>query len=32
VLDSFRHELEDLGQGFGVTDPVSGKVVLELGR
>jgi hypothetical protein len=32
VLDSFRHELEDLGQGLGVTDPVSGKVVLELGR
>jgi hypothetical protein len=32
LLDKFRHELEDRGQGLGVTDPVSGKVVLELGR
>lgn len=29
-LDSFRAELEDLGNGLGVTDPVSGNVVLEL--
>jgi hypothetical protein len=29
-LDIFRHTLEDLGGGFGVTDPVSGPVVLEL--
>jgi hypothetical protein len=27
VLDTFRHTLEDLGEG--VTDPVSGEVVLE---
>lgn len=31
LLDSFRMELEDLGNGLGVTDPVSGEVVLELG-
>ena len=30
LLDSFRAELEDLGNGLGVTDPVSGDVVLEL--
>jgi hypothetical protein len=30
TLDSFRHVLEDLGGGLGVTDPVSGPVVLEL--
>ncbi len=30
LLDSFRVELEDLGNGLGVTDPVSGKVILEL--
>ena len=30
TLDSFRHLLEDLGGGLGVTDPVSGPVVLEL--
>jgi len=30
LLDSFRAELEDLGIGLGVTDPVSGNVVLEL--
>ena len=30
VLDSFRAELEDLGGGLGVTDPVSGTVVLDL--
>ena len=29
-LDSFRHTLEDLGGGLGVTDPISGPVVLEL--
>jgi hypothetical protein len=30
TLDSFRDTLEDLGSGVGVTDPVSGPVVLEL--
>lgn len=30
TLDTFRHTLEDLGDGLGVTDPVSGPVVLEL--
>jgi quinol monooxygenase YgiN len=30
VLDSFRHTLEDLGGGLGVTDPISGTAVLEL--
>lgn len=30
TLDSFRHTLEDLGDGLGVTDPVSGAVVLEV--
>ena len=30
TLDSFRDTLEDLGDGLGVTDPVSGPVVLEL--
>ena len=30
MLDSFRAELEDLGNGLGVTDPVSGSVVLEI--
>jgi hypothetical protein len=29
-LDTFRHTLEDLGGGLGVTDPVSGKVVVEV--
>jgi quinol monooxygenase YgiN len=28
VLDSFRHMLEDLGGGLGVTDPVSGEAVV----
>jgi hypothetical protein len=32
LLDTFRADLEDLGSGLGVTDPVSGSVVLELGR
>ncbi len=30
MLDSFRGLLEDLGGGLGVTDPVSGEVVVEL--
>ena len=30
TLDSFRHLLEDLGGGLGLTDPVSGTVVLAL--
>ncbi|MCB1379525.1 MAG: DUF718 domain-containing protein [Alphaproteobacteria bacterium] len=30
VLDGFRHMLEDLGGGLGVTDPVSGEVVVDL--
>lgn len=30
TLDSFRDTLEDLGGGLGVTDAVSGPVVLEL--
>ena len=30
TLDSFRDTLEDLGGGLGVTDPVSGPVVLSL--
>ena len=30
TLDSFRDCLEDLGDGLGVTDPVSGTVVLAL--
>ena len=30
MLDTFRADLEDLGQGLGVTDPVSGEVVLNL--
>jgi len=32
LLDSFRAELDDLGHGLGVTDPVSGEVVLDLGK
>ena len=32
MLDSFRQTLEDLGDGLGVTDPVSGNVVVELGN
>jgi hypothetical protein len=31
VLDTFRGTLEDLGGGLGVTDAVSGEVVLTLG-
>ena len=30
MLDSFRDALEDLGNGLGVTDPVSGEVVVSL--
>jgi hypothetical protein len=30
TLDSLRDTLEDLGGGLGVTDPVSGSVVLAL--
>jgi quinol monooxygenase YgiN len=30
LLDTFRDTLEDLGGGMGVTDPVSGPVVLTL--
>lgn len=30
ILNEFRGILEDLGDGLGVTDPVSGDVVLEL--
>jgi hypothetical protein len=29
-LDTFRHLLEDLGSDLGVTDPVSGPVVVEV--
>lgn len=30
ILDGFRHMLEDLGGGLGVTDPVSGEVVVKI--
>jgi hypothetical protein len=30
TLDGFRETLEDLGAGLGVTDAVSGSVVLDL--
>ncbi|WP_135209659.1 antibiotic biosynthesis monooxygenase [Vitreimonas flagellata] len=30
TLDGFRDTLEDLGGGLGLTDPVSGPVVLQL--
>jgi hypothetical protein len=30
LLDTFRADLEDLGHGLGVTDPVSGEVVVDL--
>jgi heme-degrading monooxygenase HmoA len=29
LLDGFRHHLEDLGYGLGVTDPVSGTAVID---
>jgi hypothetical protein len=31
LLDGMREMLEDLGEGLGVTDPVSGDVVVRLG-
>jgi hypothetical protein len=31
-LDKMRTLLEDLGSGLGVTDPVSGEAVLEIGE
>ena len=30
LLDTFRDTLEDLGGGLGLTDPVSGEVILEI--
>ena len=30
MLDGFRDMLEDLGNGLGITDPVSGETVLQL--
>jgi len=30
TLDTFRHALEDLGSGLGVTDAVSGETVLAI--
>jgi hypothetical protein len=30
MLDGFREHLEDLGGGLGLTDPVSGDVVVKL--
>jgi len=30
TLDSFRDTLDDLGGGMGVTDPISGEVVLAI--
>jgi hypothetical protein len=30
LLDTFRDQLEDLGGGLGVTDPVSGEAVVTL--
>src|SRR5262249_13084765 len=30
ILDGFREHLEDLGGGLGLTDPVSGEVVVKL--
>lgn len=30
ILDTFRDDLEDLGNGLGVTDPVSGETVFEM--
>jgi len=30
MLDSFRDTLEDLGGGLGVTDPISGNVVVDM--
>jgi len=30
ILDTFRGDLEDLGGGLGLTDPVSGELVVKL--
>jgi len=30
MLDTFRHLLEDLGNGLGVTDPISGDAVVAM--
>ncbi|WP_089177362.1 antibiotic biosynthesis monooxygenase [Bosea sp. AS-1] len=30
TLDGFRHTLDDLGAGLGVTDPIAGSVALSL--
>lgn len=30
MLDTFRDMLEDLGNGLGITDPISGETVLQL--
>ena len=30
LLDTFRDDLEDLGNGLGVTDPVSGELIYRL--
>jgi hypothetical protein len=32
MLDGFRGDLEDLGGGLGVSDPVSGEVVVDVKR
>jgi hypothetical protein len=32
MLDAMRDMLEDLGGGLGVTDPVSGEAVVEMGE
>jgi len=32
MLDSFRDMLDELGNGLGVTDPISGEAVLQLGN
>ena len=32
MLDGFRDMLDDLGNGLGVTDPISGEAVLQLGN
>jgi len=31
LLDTFRHMLEDMGGGLGITDPVSGEALIEHG-
>jgi hypothetical protein len=30
ILDTFRNDLEDLGGGLGVSDPMSGELVVKL--